>query len=67
MIYCIFSQDMMEAPCVCKGIPTIVGKESNPQIGSLLPISLSPISNRYTPNIIIGITNSRISIRVIVT
>ena len=55
----------MEAPCSCIGTPTIVGQEETSQIGSLLPVGLGPISDGRTPNTRIGITNSKISIRVI--
>ena len=58
---------MAEAPCSCIGIQTIVGREDINWVGSLLPVSLRPISDGCTPNIGIGIRNSRISVRVIMT
>ena len=67
MICCIFSWDIVEAPCGCIRIPTIVGKEDTPQVGSLLPISLSLIFHGCTSNVINYISNSRISARVRMT
>ena len=46
--------------------PTLVGQEGTLQVGSLLPISLGPISDRCILNIRIYIRNSRISIRVVI-
>ena len=49
------------------GIPTIVGQEETPQVGSLLLIGLGPISRGHTLKTGICLSNSTISIRVIVT
>ena len=56
---------MEEAPCSCIGILTIVGREDTPQVGSLLPIGTDLFSNGHTPNTRICVSNSKISIRVI--
>ena len=45
----------------------MVGWEDTPQVGSFLLVSLGPISDVSTFYIRIGITNSRISARVIMT
>ena len=52
-------------PCTCIITPTLVGWEDTSQVGSLLPITLGPISNGHTPNTRIYVSNSIISIRVI--
>ena len=57
----------MKVPCSCIGIPTLMEREDTPQAGSLLPVGLGPIFNRHTAKTRICITNSRISIRVIMT
>ena len=57
----------MEVPCTYIGTPTIVGQEDTPQVGSLLPVGLDPISDGCTPNTIICIRNSIINIMEIVT
>ena len=58
---------MLEMPCSCRGIPTIVRCEEIPQVRSLLPVSLGPISDRCTSNSRVCIENFRISVRVIMT
>ena len=58
---------MVEVPCSCIGTLTIVGQEDTPQVGSLLPMGLGPISDGRTSITIIGVTNSRINVRVITT
>ena len=60
-----FCWDVAEAPCCFIRILTTVEQEENPQVGSLLLISLGPISNGYTHNTKTWIRNSRISIGVI--
>ena len=58
----------MEAPYSYIATPTIVGRKDIPQVGSLLPISGGPISFVvHAPNVRIGVTNSRASVRVIIT
>ena len=47
MIYCIFSSDVVEGPCVCIGTPTIVGREDTPHVRSLPPIGLAVNSSNY--------------------
>ena len=58
---------MVEAIYSCIGMPTGVGQEHTPQVGSFLPIDRNPISDRHTPNTRIGDTNSIISFRVKIT
>ena len=53
--------------CKCIGTPIIVGQEDTPQVGSILPIGLGPISYRHTPDIRISVINFRISAMVIMT
>ena len=61
-----FCWDFAEVPCNCIGhTPTIVERVGTPQVGSLLPISLGPVSDGCTPVTRIGISNSRLSVRVI--
>ena len=62
-----FGRDMVEVPYSCMGILTTVEQEDIPQVESLLPISLSPISNGHKPNIRISNTSSKISFRVRMT
>ena len=57
----------MEAPCSYVGTPPIVGGKDTTQVGNILPVSLVTISNGRTPNAGICISNSRISIRAIIT
>ena len=57
----------MEVPCSCMGTLTIAGWEYTPQVGSLLLVGLSPISNGCTLNTRIYITNSIVSVKVIIT
>ena len=57
----------MKVLCNCIRIPTIVGWEDTLQVGSFPPIGLGPISDGCTPSIRIGVANSRISVRVIMT
>ena len=54
-------------PCTYIRTLTIVGQEDTPQVGSLLPVGLGSISDGHTPNVRISVTNSRISVRVIMT
>ena len=58
---------MAVVPCSSIGTPIIVGQEDTSKIGSFLPVGLGPISDGHTPNTRISITNSRISIRVMMT
>ena len=58
---------MAEAPDNCVELPAIVGWENTPQVGSLLPVGLGPISKGCTPNTRICIGKSRISVRAIMT
>ena len=67
MVCCIFSRDVAKAACSCMGTLTIVGWEETPQVGSLLPAALGPISDGRTLNTTICVSNSRIGIRVIMT
>ena len=43
-------------------IPTIVGREDTPKVGSLLPIGLGTISNECTPTASICMINAIIGI-----
>ena len=43
-------------------IPSIVGREDTPQVGSLLPVSLGTISNERTPNTRICVINAIIGV-----
>ena len=54
-------------PYSCIGTPNIVSQEDTPQVGSLLPIGLNPISDGHIPNARICISNSRIGVRAIMT
>ena len=47
-------------------IPTIVGQEDTPQVGSLLPVSLGTISNEHTPTTRICMINAIIGISALV-
>ena len=47
---------------VVKPIPTIVGQEHTPQVGSLLPVGLGTISNEHTPKTRICMINSIIGV-----
>ena len=67
MICCIYNWGVVKAPCICIRIPTIVGLEDTPQVGSLLPVGPGPISDGYTPYTKTCINNLRISIRVILS
>ena len=43
-------------------IPTIVGREDTPQVGSLLPVGLGTISNEHTPTTRICMINAIIGV-----
>ena len=43
-------------------IPTIVGREDTPQVGSLLPVGLGTISDERTPNTRICMINAIIGV-----
>ena len=59
MICCIFLLDFVKTPYSCIGIQTLVGQEDIPQVGSLLYIGLSSISNGRTLNTRISVSNFR--------
>ena len=60
MICCIFFLlDVVEVPCGCIGTPTIVGWEDTPQVESLLPVGLGPISDGHMPYTRIFVSNSK--------
>ena len=43
-------------------IPTIVGREDTPQVGSLLPVGLGTISDEHTPTTRICVINAIIGV-----
>ena len=51
----------LEHPVV-EQIPTVVGREDTPQVGSLLPIGLGTISDERTPTTRICVINSIIGV-----
>ena len=52
----------LEHPVVEKKTPTIVGQEDTPQVGSLLPVGLSTISDECTPTTRICVINAIIGV-----
>ena len=58
---------MDKAPCTYIGTTTIVGQEETPHVVSLFAVGLGPIFDEHTPNTRIGVTNSRINVRVTMT
>ena len=52
-----FEINVAKVLCSCIGIPTIVKQEDSPQVGSLLPVGLGPISNGSNSNTRISIIN----------
>ena len=62
-----FCSDVAKMPCSCIGTPIKVGREDTTQVGSLLLVGLGPISNGCTLNTRICVSNSRISVRAIIT
>ena len=62
-----FGWDVAEVSFTYIRTLNIVGWEDTPQVRSLMPVGLGPISDGHTPNTRSDIINSRISIRVIMT
>ena len=59
--------DVAEAPYSCIRIPTRVGREEVPQVGSPIAVSQGPISDKRTLNTRIHVRNCIIRIRIILT
>ena len=57
----------VEVPCSQIRTPPIVGQEETPKVGSLLPVDQNPSTDKHNSYTRICISNSAISVRVIMT